>query len=73
MYVYVKIQQKPSPLNKVIEHDFWPKAHAQASMCELVRYHLAGSMIGFRTIQCVSDMYPANNFKGVFLIDRENS
>ena len=34
---------------------FWPKTHAQASMCELVRCHCAKFMIGFSTILCVSD------------------
>ena len=31
------------------------KNQAQASMCELVRYHGAKSMIGFSTILCISD------------------
>ena len=35
---------------------FSPKTHAQASMCELMRYHGgANSMIGFSTILCVFD------------------
>ena len=36
---------------------FWPKTHAQASLCELVRYHGAKSMIAFSTIMCVSDEF----------------
>ena len=43
------------------------------SMCELVRYHDAKSMIGFSTILCVRDellAQSAHNFKVVFLINR---
>ena len=38
-----------------LQFSFWPKTHAQAPMCELVRYHGAKSMIGFSKILCVSN------------------
>ena len=44
-----KSQRGPSPVNTEVE------TYAQASTCELVRYHDAKSMIGFSTILCVSD------------------
>ena len=34
---------------------FCPKTHAQASICERVRYHGAKSVIGFSTILCISN------------------
>ena len=36
---------------------FDQKSRAQASMCELVRYPGAKSMIDFSTILCVSDVF----------------
>ena len=45
---------------------FWPKTHAQASICELERCHGVKSMIYFSRILCVS----AHNFKIVFLTIR---
>ena len=54
-----KSQRWPSPINTVIEawlqFCFWPKTHSQLSICELVRYHDAKSMICFSTILFVSD------------------
>ena len=52
---------------------FWPKTYLHTSMCVLVRYHGAKSIIefpqfcGFLT-NCLSQS--AHNFKIVFLIDR---
>ena len=54
-----KSQRQPCPVNTVVEaclrFYFWPKTYAQASICELVRYHNAKSRIGFSTILCVSE------------------
>ena len=59
----------PSPLNTVIEawlrFCLWPETHAQASKCNLVRYHGAKSMIGFSTILCVSNELLANGTHNV--------
>ena len=54
-----KASRKQSPVNTMVKawvrFCFWPKTHAQASMCEPMRYHGAKSMIGFSTILCISD------------------
>ena len=64
-------QRGPSPVNTLVEawlrFCFWPKTHAQASMCELVRYY------GKKPILCVLTNcfeQSAYKFKVVFLIDR---
>ena len=51
---------------------FWQKIHAQNSICELMRYHGAKSMIGFSIILFLRYCFTqsAHNFKVVCLIDR---
>ena len=50
-----KSQREPMVVEARLQFCFWPKTLAQASMCELVRYHGAKFMIAFFTILCVSE------------------